>query len=74
MPRSPGTEHGLGLYMNPIDPDNLDREWIRALWEIIVARDGLGQAHAMPSWLASPAISRITVSSPALLRPFAALN
>ncbi len=68
------SEHGLGLYLNPTDPDASDRQWIRAVWEMIVAEDSLGRICTIPRWSNRPAITRITVSSPALLRPFASVN
>jgi hypothetical protein len=67
------SEHGLGHLLNPIDPDNEDRDWIRGVWLLLVRR-ALGLPLTQPGWLDRPAIGRITVSSPELLRPFAALN
>ena len=46
---------------------------MRGLWEGIV-REALGLPHAWPAWLDRPALSRLTVSGPELLRPFAGLN
>jgi hypothetical protein len=67
------SEHGLGHLLNPTDPDSEDRDWMRQLWEGIV-REELGLPHAWPGWLDRPALSRLTISSPELLRPFARLN
>lgn len=65
------SEHGLGHLLNPTDPNSEDREWIRQFWEVIV-REALGEAVSPPSWLAQPAVSRLTISSWLLYRPFAA--
>jgi hypothetical protein len=46
---------------------------IRAAWEVLVRR-ALGLPIAPPAWLDRPAIGRLTVSSPELLRPFESLN
>jgi hypothetical protein len=67
------SEHGLGHLLNPTDPDSEDRDWIRACWEMLV-RKGLGLPVDEPPWLARPALSRITASSPQVLRPFAGYN
>jgi len=67
------SEHGLGHLLNPTDPASDDRDWMRQVWEDIV-RDALGLQCEEPDWLDRPALSRLTVSSPALLKPFADLN
>ncbi len=67
------SEHGLGHLLNPTDPDRDDRDWIRLLWLGIV-REVLGLPVAWPIWLDRPALSRLTISSPELLKPFAQLN
>jgi hypothetical protein len=67
------SEHGLGHLLNPTDPEADDRDWIRGIWEGLI-REALGLPVTEPVWLDRPAIGRLTVSSPALLRPFAALN
>jgi hypothetical protein len=67
------SEHGLGHLLNPTDPDSEDRDWIRVCWEMLVRR-----AHKLPveepRWLGRPALTRITASSPHILRPFARYN
>jgi len=67
------SEHGLGHLLNPTDPNSEDRDWIRICWEMLVRR-----AHRLPveepTWLDRPALSRITGSSPHMLRPFARYN
>lgn len=67
------SEHGLGHLLNPADPDDDSRDWIRTLWEGVVT-EALGQAYRWPDWLTRPAVGRITVSHPSLLRLFEGLN
>lgn len=67
------SEHGLGHLLNPTDPDSDDRDWMRQVWEGIVC-EALGLPYQEPAWLDRPALSRLTVSSPELLKPFANLN
>ncbi len=66
-------EHGLGHLLNPADPNNDSRDWIRTLWEGIVT-EALGQPYRWPDWLTRPAVGRITVSHPSLRRLFEGLN
>lgn len=72
------SEHGLGRYLNPIDPDEeeLDgtpRSWIDDAWRwIINAHHDPGTR--LPDWADKPALSRITISSPLLRRPFTTWN
>lgn len=67
------SEHGLGHLLNPTDPDADDREWIAQVWLNIIRR-----AFKLPvqklGFEDLPAVGRITVSSPAILRPFSKLN
>jgi hypothetical protein len=49
------------------------RPWIVEAWAWLLG-DALGRPIAPPSWLDRPAVSRITVSSPPLLAPFAGYN
>jgi hypothetical protein len=67
------SEHGLGHLLNPTDPENDDRDWIRHYWEGI-AMEALGQKYQWPAWLDRPAIGRITASSPQMLKPFSTWN
>jgi hypothetical protein len=62
------SEHGLGHLLNPDDPESDNREWIRTIWAGLVS-EALGQPFASPAWLSRPAMSRITASSPQVLRP-----
>jgi hypothetical protein len=67
------SEHGLGHLHNPIDPDSEDRDWVRQVWLYLI-REALRFNVSQPSWFDRPAFSRITVSSPAVLKPLSALN
>jgi hypothetical protein len=67
------SEHGLGHLLNPADPENEDREWIAEVW-LSMIKKSLG-INARPMHFQDlPAVGRITVSSPALMRPFEKLN
>jgi len=59
------SEHGLAHV--------LDKTRIReaSLW---LLREALGLPAPEPAWLDDPAVSRLTISSPELLRPFGGLN
>jgi len=67
------SEHGLGHLLNPTDPESEDREWIAHAWLNIV-RKSLGLPTHNLGFEDSPAISRTTVSSPAVIKPLAKLN
>ena len=67
------SEHGLGHLVNPTDPESDDREWIAQVWRNI-ARRTLGLPTRRLGFERLPAIGRIAITSPLLLRPFAALN
>lgn len=66
------SEHGLGHLLNPTDPVAQDR-WIGAAWLNMIHR-----SLALPTkplgFEKRIAVGRITVSSPAVLRPLQALN
>jgi hypothetical protein len=57
--------HGLGLYLNPMDPsDNPeDRQWIRQTWQYILDKTH-GLNPEMPEWSNRPALGRVSLSSP----------
>jgi len=67
------SEHGLGHLLNPTDPDSDDRKWIGRVW-LNIARRTLGLPTRDLGFEALPAVGRIAVTSPPLLRPFAGLN
>src|SRR5262249_34046580 len=67
------SEHGLGHLLNPTNPEDEDREWIAQIWLKII-RESLGLPTQPLAFESAPAIGRLTVSSPALMRPLAAIN
>jgi hypothetical protein len=67
------SRHGLGHLLNPTDPDASDRNWTAAVWEKIIRRScGFGSTPS--NFACLPAIGRITVSSPGLMKSFESLN
>lgn len=67
------SEHGLGHLVNPTNPDSDDRQWIAQVW-LNIARGALGLPRRPLRFKALPAVGRLAITSPALLRPFADLN
>ena len=68
------SEHGLGHLLNPIDPESDDRDWIARAWLAVVRRSlGLPTGKSL-GFEAAPAVGRITVSSPAVMKPLSELN
>jgi hypothetical protein len=67
------SEHGLGHLCNPTDLDSDDRRWIPQVWLNIVRR-ALGLRTRPLPFEQRPAIGRVTISSPAVMRPLATLN
>jgi hypothetical protein len=68
------SEHGLGHLLNPTDPESDSRDWIVQLWEHIIRTDALDQDVPEPDWLDSPALTRSTITSPQLEKPFDEYN
>ncbi len=73
------SEHGLGRFLDPLSPHTErrvaggGRQWIHDAWTwILTAHDD--PDAPLPAWADLPALSRVSVSSPVLLRPFAAWN
>src|SRR5208282_5095791 len=62
-------EHGLGHLLNPIDPSEESTDWISEIWELVL-RNHSGVLGVYPRWFDRPAISRLTITSPHLLKPF----
>ena len=57
-------QHGLGHLLNPLDPKDESRDWIKdEWWDYIVRTDALGQQAAERYWLDRPAIGRFNVST-----------
>jgi hypothetical protein len=67
------SEHGLGHLCNPTDLDSDDRRWIPQVWLNIVRR-ALGLRTRPLPFEQRPAIGRVTISGPAIMRPLATLN
>jgi hypothetical protein len=69
------SEHALGgVYLNPLNPNTDDRDWVDELWRVIINQDALGRDYPLPPWLDLPALTRFTSSHPRLIEPFAAYN
>lgn len=67
------SRHGLGHLFNPSDPEASDRDWTGTVWHTIVRRS-LILSVKEPDFASLPAIGRITVSSPALMKCLESLN
>lgn len=67
------SEHGLGHLLNPTDPENEDREWIAQVWLNIIRR-ALGLTTKPLAFEERPAITRLSVSSPAVMKALECLN
>jgi hypothetical protein len=73
------SEHGLGAYFDPLTPKDERRDakgnrlWIDDAWRWILAAHNNPEAPR-PTWADRPSISRITVSSAPLWRPFRLRN
>jgi len=65
--------HGLGHLLNPTDPESEDRDWISQIWLNIIRR-ALNMPTQSLTFENVPAVGRVTVSSPAVMRPLANLN
>jgi hypothetical protein len=67
------SEHGLGHLLNPTDPESSDRDWINRVWmKMICGHLGIPAKPAVPENM--PAVGRVSISSPAVMRSFAAFN
>ncbi len=53
LPGEKWSEHGLGDLLNPRDPDEEARDWIRALWEVELRRV-LGMPSSTPPGFRGP--------------------
>lgn len=67
------SQHGLGLYLNPLDPNEEASKpdeapaWVKALWVIMIRR-ALGENPELPEWIDRPAVSRVTATRPEIVR------
>ncbi|WP_413799127.1 hypothetical protein [Streptomyces iranensis] len=67
-------KHGLGLYLNPADMSRPEqRDWMRQTWQWIVDK-AHGIDRGYPAWAESPALVRVTVSSPHVMNAFREWN
>ena len=67
------SEHGLGHLLNPTDPESENRDWIAQAWLAMIRR-ALGLPTSALGFESSPAVGRVSVSSPAVMKPLAKLN
>jgi hypothetical protein len=67
------SEHGLGHLLNPTNPDSDDRQWIAQAW-LQMIRKAMGLPIESLGFEDRPAVGRVTVSSPAVIRPLERLN
>jgi hypothetical protein len=67
------SQHGLGHLRNPTDLTSEDREWIAQVWQSILLSE-TGKRTAAPKFQETPAVGRITVSAPSILRALENLN
>jgi len=67
------SEHGLGHLLNPTDTASDDRDWIAQVWDGIVC-SALGKKKRRDLFEQTPAVGRITVSSPAILHALREIN
>ena len=67
------SQHGLGHLLNPIDVNSEDREWIGQVWENIIRR-AMGLATRPLPFEHFPAIGRVSISSPAIMKALTEFN
>ncbi len=67
------SQHGLGHLLNPTDPDSDNRDWIGQVWLNLV-RKALGLSATKLNFEDLPAVGRLSVSSPAVMRAFKSFN
>jgi len=71
--RGKWSDHGLGHLRNPTDPEGQSRDWIGEIWQSMIRR-ALRLPAPEPSFGALPAVGRVTVTSPVVLRAFKSMN
>ena len=67
------SEHGLGHLLNPTDLSSEDRCWIAQYWHAIICAC-VGLAREQFEFEGTPAVGRVTISSPANSVPLSELN
>lgn len=63
------TQHGLGMYLDPSRPGRPGTGWIREAWQHIISQ-AHGETAGEPAYADVPAVSQVTVSTPAVMRSF----
>jgi hypothetical protein len=67
------SQHGLGHLFDPSDIDGEDRDWIASVWYNVILHT-LGKAQERLPFENLPAVGRVSVSSPAIMRTFSEFN
>jgi hypothetical protein len=67
------SEHGLGHLLNPTDPESEDRQWVGQAWLRIVQKSLLIPTQTL-EFENRPAVGRVTISGPAVIKPLAKIN
>jgi hypothetical protein len=67
------SDHGLGHLLNPSDPESDDRQWTGQAWLRILRRVMRSPTNDLP-FEDAPAIGRLSISSPWVMKPFDGLN
>ena len=67
------SDHGLGHLLNPSDPESDDHKWTAQAWLRIVRRAMRLPTNELP-FEDAPAIGRLSISSPWVMKPFNDLN
>jgi hypothetical protein len=67
------SEHGLGHLLNPIDPLSTDRKWVAEVWLNTIRRAEGFRAEPL-RFVDTPAVGRVTISSPAVMKSFREFN
>jgi hypothetical protein len=72
------SEHGLGMYRQPIDnPPGRNKKWrfwVEHVWQTIIREtEGLPPPRT-PPWYERPALSQLSVTTPRQLAPFRSFN
>jgi hypothetical protein len=67
------SRHGLGHLLNPADPESTDRAWIAQVWTNLIRR-ALDLPTIDLDFDSLPAVGRITISSPAVMRALRDFN
>lgn len=73
------SEHGLGLYLNPLDPNvygDTERkpDWISEVWKYIIRTEVYGEEPEQPYWFDYPAMTALPVRTRHVWQSFKAFN